>query len=77
LAGNAWEWVADWMEPFYYEISPKENPQGPSGGQTKVIRGGSWSDHPATIRSTARFGYDPGKKDNEIGFRCAQHVPTS
>jgi formylglycine-generating enzyme required for sulfatase activity len=72
LAGNAWEWVADWMEPSYYEISPNRNPAGPSTGQTKVVRGGSWSDDPATIRSTARFGSDPAKKDNETGLRCAQ-----
>jgi formylglycine-generating enzyme required for sulfatase activity len=71
LAGNAWEWVADWMESSYYETSPNRNPVGPSSGQTKVIRGGSWGDDPATIRSTARFGSDPAKKDNVTGFRCA------
>ena len=41
-AGNVWEWVTDYYDEVYYSNSPYENPQGPSSGETKVLRGGSW-----------------------------------
>ena len=31
MTGNAWEWTADWFDPAYYRVSPREDPQGPSG----------------------------------------------
>ncbi len=39
---NVWEWTADWYDPAYYQDSPAEYPTGPSTGQTRVARGGSW-----------------------------------
>src|SRR5688572_14029802 len=42
LAGNAWEWVADWYGADYYASSPAANPPGPSSGLERVFRGGSW-----------------------------------
>ena len=46
MAGNAYEWVQDWYGTNYYDSSPDRNPPGPSQGQFKVLRGGSWSDLP-------------------------------
>lgn len=71
MAGNAAEWVADWYDREYYQRSPEKNASGPTEGQKRVIRGGSWADLPAALRVTARFSADPEFEDRTIGFRCA------
>ncbi|MDE3017524.1 MAG: SUMF1/EgtB/PvdO family nonheme iron enzyme [Nitrospirota bacterium] len=74
MAGNAAEWVADWYDREYYHKSPDRNPPGPSAGDKRVIRGGSWADVPQGIRTTVRISAEPEFQDRTIGVRCAMDV---
>lgn len=54
MNGGVWEWTADWYDREYYRESPSHDPQGPSTGQEKILRGGSWSDCAETVTNTFR-----------------------
>jgi formylglycine-generating enzyme required for sulfatase activity len=72
LAGNAWEWVADWYSDKYYLSTPLTNPPGPASGEFRVLRGGSWHDD-GTIVSTSNRGWNQLEyfTNVDFGFRCA------
>lgn len=70
MAGNAYEWVADWFAPYSQER--QLNPEGPDSGLDRIIRGGSWGDDPAHIRSSLRSRVNGDQTLNFIGFRCAR-----
>jgi formylglycine-generating enzyme required for sulfatase activity len=74
MLGNVWEWVNDWYDQNYYQNSPSQDPSGPSSGQHRVLRGGSWSDYPWLVRVSCRLRFYPDRWVNGIGFRCAREV---
>ncbi|MEO8463438.1 MAG: SUMF1/EgtB/PvdO family nonheme iron enzyme [Chloroflexota bacterium] len=70
MAGNAMEWVADWLSVDYYASSPVDDPRGPDAGQRKVEKGGWWGSNEFVARSAYRHYEDPPTYgDEHIGFR--------
>jgi len=45
------------------------DPRGPNEGSNRVFRGGSWSNAGASLRSANRYNFNPGVRNNDIGFR--------
>ncbi|MBI5366685.1 MAG: SUMF1/EgtB/PvdO family nonheme iron enzyme [Planctomycetes bacterium] len=74
LAGNVAEWCADWYDPTYYGEAPKHDPAGPTNGETKVLRGGSWSQPASAGRVFARWSVDRRFRAPWVGFRTVKSV---
>ena len=78
MAGNVWEWVADRYDPRYYHHSPARDPQGPSTGDKRVVRGGACCSMFGLPRASNRLAFPESYRDIDIGFRCARgdtHAP--
>ena len=71
MAGNVWEWVADWYDDHYYEKSPAKNPPGPDTGTDKVLRSSGWAVETPLVRIFTRVKSNPSDRNESTGFRCA------
>ncbi|MEJ2599286.1 MAG: SUMF1/EgtB/PvdO family nonheme iron enzyme [Anaerolineales bacterium] len=70
MAGNAMEWVQDWLGVNYYEQGISVDPTGPASGSIKVEKGGWWGSNLFVARAAYRHYEDPPVYgDKHIGFR--------
>ena len=69
MHGNVYEWCADGYGAYPNE--PQTDPQGPPSGDSRVVRGGSWSNSGGYVRSALRFWFEPGGRYRGVGFRLA------
>ena len=70
MLGNVWEWTGDWFG--WYLSGSVTDPQGPSTGSARVVRGGGWSNYAGGVRSAARYYDSPGVRYNFLGCRLVR-----
>ena len=67
MSGNVWEWCSDWYGG--YSAGAQTNPQGPSSGSSRVLRGGGWYGIARYCRVSNRGDLDPAGSSINSGLR--------
>ena len=72
MLGNVSEWCSDRYGGYLYSSKTQTDPQGPSTGDSRVLRGGSWDACDKYCRASSRASFVPAVRGNGIGFRVAR-----
>ena len=72
MSGNAWEWVSDWYGDTTYAHSPLADPPGPTTGDRRVRRGGSWHTWSLYARCGYRNWNPPESRYTLLGMRLVR-----
>jgi formylglycine-generating enzyme required for sulfatase activity len=72
MTGNTWEWVQDWYGAKYYTAGAASDPKGPTGGQYRVLRGGSSFSDAQHSRVSVRSFVGPTTRMDFYGFRVVR-----
>lgn len=76
MAGNAYEWTADWNDDKPYVGNPATDPGGPKSGTEKAVRGAGWGYPPDQFRMSFRGLAGLDFWTATFGFRCVRsHAP--
>ena len=70
MHGNVWEWCSDWLGD--YPPGTITNPEGPTSGSLRVIRGGGWNSYAKACRSGNRSGGASTERFANLGFRLVR-----
>jgi formylglycine-generating enzyme required for sulfatase activity len=77
MAGNIWEWTRSLYRDYSYNIDDGKEELDASGGEVRVVRGGSFFFSDLSVRCADRLGYIPGYRFRKFGFRVVASPSTS
>jgi formylglycine-generating enzyme required for sulfatase activity len=72
IAGNVWQWTEDCWNESYQGAPVDGSPWMTGDCHHRVVRGGSWVDHPSGLRSAHRLRATTDHRVNTLGFRVAR-----